>query len=161
MKLKFAVFLLFFCGNPNWVCAQDRFIPETPSAGKSPISEAPSSVSKLPSFATSIVPEKIFTEVMEPGITLPYLKSDPKTIQYPRWAVQRDWKGELLMAVEVLSNGNVGRYQVMKSTGVKMLDESAAKAIKTWKFHPGKKNGKPAVMCIQVPVTFELEEKRK
>lgn len=91
------------------------------------------------------------------GMTLPYLISHPKPVPYPRWAVKQGWQGRFVIAIEVLLNGTVGRYKVMESTGHRLLDEAAAEAVRTWKFKPAVKQGKPVVTCIEIPVIFRLE----
>ncbi len=103
-------------------------------------------------------PGPVFTEGGDyEGMLLPYLVSDPKLISYPRWAIHNGWHGECAIAIEVLTNGSVGRYKVTRSTGYQMLDEEAVKAVKSWKFHPAVKDGKAMVTCIQVPITFQLQ----
>ena len=93
------------------------------------------------------------------GTQLPYLISNPKPIPYPRWALRQGWQGDLEIALEILKDGHVGRYKVMKSTGHKVLDEAAVEAIHTWRFHPAMKNGKIILTCIQVPVKFQIDPK--
>lgn len=92
------------------------------------------------------------------GIELPYLISTPTPIKYPRWALRQGWEGRFTIAVEVLTDGTVGRYYVMQSTGRKILDKAATEAVRTWKFHPAMKNGQPIVECVQIPVTFKISE---
>ncbi len=104
-------------------------------------------------------PGPVFTVGDEEGVILPYLLDHPKRIAYPRWAIRQGWEGNLILAVEILTDGSVGRLQVMKSTGYKLLDKTASKAIQHWKFHPATKDGKPVLTCIQIPVDFKLEEK--
>lgn len=102
-------------------------------------------------------PGKVFTEGGDySGMILPYLISTPKPISYPRWAIRQGWEGRFVMAIEVLLDGSVGRYKVMESTGHSLLDGTAVKAVKSWKFQPAVKNGKPMVTCIEIPVTFQL-----
>ena len=103
-------------------------------------------------------PGRVFTEGGDySGMILPYLLSNPKPIPYPRWAVRQGWQGRFVIAIEVLVNGSVGRFKVMKSTGHTLLDESATNAVRIWKFSPAAKNGKPVVTCIQIPVVFQLD----
>ncbi|MBI4549477.1 MAG: energy transducer TonB [Candidatus Omnitrophica bacterium] len=87
---------------------------------------------------------------------LPYLREKPEPVVYPRWAVARGWNGEVVLAVEILPDGRVGRWQVMKSSGRKMLDLAAVKAVRKWRFAPAKKGGRPILSCIQVPVYFKI-----
>ena len=93
------------------------------------------------------------------GTQLPYLVSYPKPIRYPRWAQQQGWQGDLSIAIEILTDGSVGRYKVMQSTGHTILDEAATEAVKTWKFHPAMKGGQAIVTCIQIPVRFQIDSK--
>lgn len=103
-------------------------------------------------------PGKIFTTGDETAdFELPFLKHSPQPIRYPRWALKQGWQGELLVAVEILKNGTVGRWQVMRTTGHRSLDEAAVKAVKTWRFEPGKLRGKAIVSCIQIPIRFRVE----
>lgn len=105
-------------------------------------------------------PGTVFTTGDEgPNFELPYLVSYPKQISYPMWAIHQGWEGKLVLAVEILQNGSVGRTAVMESTGRKILDEAATHSIQTWKFHPAMKNGQPALTCIQIPIVFQLAEK--
>jgi protein TonB len=39
-----------------------------------------------------------------------------------------------------------------------VLDKSALEAVKTWKFEPGRKIGKPTIMWVDVPVKFVLKD---
>ncbi len=91
------------------------------------------------------------------GVNLPYLISTPKPIQYPRWAMRQGWEGKLEIALEILKDGSVGRHKVMKSTGHRLLDEAATEAVRTWRFAPATKGGNFVLTCIELPVTFQLE----
>ena len=90
------------------------------------------------------------------GMALPYLIAMPKSIPYPRWARREGFQGRLVISLEILKNGNVGRWRIEQSTGDAKLDQNAADAILTWKFHPAMQKGKPVTTCIEVPVNFEL-----
>lgn len=92
------------------------------------------------------------------NITLPYLLANPAPIPYPRWAVRQGWQGRFDIALEILKDGSVGPTQVMRSTGYSLLDQSAEKAVKKWKFHPAIENGQPVATCIQMPVLFQIEK---
>ena len=102
-----------------------------------------------------VKPGEVFTEGDDADV-LPYLISNPKPISYPKWAVTQNWQGKIVIAVEVLTDGSVGLYQVMRSTGYQMLDEAAVQAVQSWKFHPALKEGQPIRTCIQIPVIFQL-----
>ncbi|MBI4115541.1 MAG: energy transducer TonB [Candidatus Omnitrophica bacterium] len=102
---------------------------------------------------------KVFTTGFQaPGFVLPSLKEDPAPIRYPRWAVQEGWEGTFIIAVEILTTGEVDRFKVMQSTGYSLLDEAATDAVRKWHFHPAQENGKSIVTCIQIPIHFRLED---
>ncbi len=105
-------------------------------------------------------PGAVFTEGGSyQGMQLPYLVSNPKSISYPRWALRQGWQGDLEIALEILKDGHVGRFKVMKSTGHKILDDAATEAIHTWKFYPAMKDGKIILTCIRIPVKFQINSK--
>jgi len=76
---------------------------------------------------------------------------------YPVQAREQGWQGTALLKVQVLKNGTVGSLEVMRSSGFSILDQSALKGVKEWKFLPAQKDGQPAEMFVQIPVTFRLE----
>ena len=100
---------------------------------------------------------KLFTTGYHPSdFTLPSLKEEPAPIRYPRWAVREGWEGTFVMAVEILTTGEVGRWGVIESTGYPLLDEAAVGAVRQWRFHPGTEHNNAVAMCIQIPIHFEL-----
>jgi protein TonB len=107
---------------------------------------------------TTPQPGPAFSEGDETGLTLAYLLSAPQPIRYPRWAVRQGWEGTLTVAVEILPDGKVGRWKVMKSTGYRILDQAAVKAVREWRFHPATEGEKPVLSCIQIPIRFRLSD---
>lgn len=75
---------------------------------------------------------------------------------YPLPARQRGYAGVVMLAVEVLADGSVGRLKMKKTSGYELLDKSAREAVKGWKFSPAKKMGTPVTMWVDIPVKFEL-----
>lgn len=145
-------------------------IPSVNASQNVPIDSVPAGrgEQRLPAYPFSAVvtrdgkitvkPGAVFTEAGDSrGLSLPYLISNPKPISYPRWAVRQGWQGTCEIAIEVLTGGTVGRYKVMHSAGYHVLDHEAVKAVRSWKFYPAMKDGKPVVTCVQIPVFFKLE----
>ena len=85
----------------------------------------------------------------------PLYQRNPKPA-YPALARRRGWQGTVVLAIMVLTDGSAGQVAVHKSSGHTLLDNSALKTIKTWRFLPGMKNGAPIAMEVQVMVHFEL-----
>lgn len=75
---------------------------------------------------------------------------------YPREARKKGYEGEVVLRVEVLSNGQVGEIEVRRSSGHEILDRSAMTAVKQWKFIPAKKDESPVPAWVNIPVTFQL-----
>ena len=91
------------------------------------------------------------------GMELPYLISDPKPMPYPQWAIQEGVEGQVVLAIEIRSDGGVGETEVMQSSGNTLLDELAREFVKDWRFHPAMKSGQPITECIQIPIVFQIE----
>jgi TonB family protein len=76
---------------------------------------------------------------------------------YPRLAQTRGYEGTVLLSVEVLSDGRVGRTRIKSSSGYPLLDQSALDTMKQWSFEPGKKKGVPVAMWVDIPIRFALQ----
>ena len=44
--------------------------------------------------------------------------------------------------VEVLADGGAGRVEIRSSAGHDILDRAALEAVRTWKFEPGRREGR-------------------
>lgn len=79
---------------------------------------------------------------------------------YPRQAVRRNLEGEVLLLVEVLPTGEIGRIDVRESSGHRILDNAAIEAVKAWKFEAALVEGRPVRSFVEVPILFELKSRR-
>ncbi len=75
---------------------------------------------------------------------------------YPSMARRRGLAGTVILNVLVSNRGDVDRLSIHQSSGYKVLDKTALKAVNSWKFKPGKQGGKVISMHVLVPVSFEL-----
>lgn len=64
----------------------------------------------------------------------------------------------MILSVYVLGNGRIGEVRIEQSTGYPGLDEAAAREARRWRFKPGTRDGVPAPMWKQVPITFQLRQ---
>lgn len=80
----------------------------------------------------------------------------PKPPVYPRLALQRRQQGEVLIHARVNAEGETEQLQLVQSSGYRLLDQSAMKAVEGWLFLPAWRNGVPIVAWIEVPVSFEI-----
>ncbi|MBM4341083.1 MAG: energy transducer TonB [Deltaproteobacteria bacterium] len=113
----------------------------------------------VPSISSS---EKPHTALRSPPLSesdiifaQPRYAENPKPL-YPREAKKKGYEGEVLLRVEVLSNGQVGEIEVRRSSGHEVLDRSAIKTVKQWKFIPAKKGETPVPIWVNIPVAFQL-----
>ena len=111
-------------------------------------------------IATEIVSSQQSDTLRDPRPVLP--DTDPSYVKcpsppYPSLARKRGIQGTVILRVEVLADGMVGEIEVKRSSGYKVLDKSALKAVKGWRFIPAVRNGVYAKAQVNVPVRFELE----
>jgi protein TonB len=76
---------------------------------------------------------------------------------YPAVAIRRGYEGSVLLNAYVLPNGEVEEVTISKSSGHKVLDNAALKAVKKWKFVPAQRGFKAVSSWVKVPIEFRLE----
>jgi periplasmic protein TonB len=123
------------------------------------ISPSPASATKGASSSTdspSLVEtpnpdeEKVYSKQAAPL----YLKNPPP--DYPSMARRRGSEGTVILEVLVDREGRVRDLNVFQSSGHKMLDRAAMRAVKGWLFEPGTRGEEKTDMWVKVPVTFRL-----
>ena len=100
--------------------------------------------------------EKIFNAVVTQTQAIPKYKTNPK-IFYPRIAKRKGYQGKVLLLVVVSKTGAAKKVLISKSSGHKLLDKAARKAVSQWQFYPGTNSGKPVEMSVEVPIRFNLK----
>jgi periplasmic protein TonB len=95
--------------------------------------------------------------VYVPGkdVTAPRVVKEVKPL-YTAEARSAKVQGTIGLDVVVLKDGRVGDVRVTRSLDAG-LDEQAVKAVKQWEFEPGKKDGKPVPVRVDVEMTFTLK----
>ena len=89
------------------------------------------------------------------GGPFPRYAKNPKPV-YPQEAREKGYQGEVLLKVEVLSNGQVGQLEVKRSSGYEVLDQSALTTVKQWKFIPARKGEVAIPVWVNIPIKFQL-----
>jgi periplasmic protein TonB len=87
---------------------------------------------------------------------VPAYHDNPKPV-YPELARRRGWQGTVTLAVLVQADGAVAEVQLSHGSGYPLLDQSAEKSVRRWRFIPASHNGQPVAMTVLVPVHFTLE----
>lgn len=76
---------------------------------------------------------------------------------YPAKALQQGIAGRVVLRVRVDAEGRVTSVQVYRSSGNRSLDQSAADAVKIWRFEPAKQLGQAVSAEVAVPIRFVIE----
>jgi len=77
--------------------------------------------------------------------------------EYPRVARQRGWEGDVMLWVRVDRLGRVSQSGVEASSGFALLDRSALRTVRGWRFQPAHHKGIPVESHVRVPISFRLE----
>jgi len=75
--------------------------------------------------------------------------------EYPEEARRARIEGVVILEAVINIDGTVGEIEIIRSAH-KSLDEAAIKAVKQYRFIPGKINGKPVRTFFTVSITFTL-----
>ena len=88
------------------------------------------------------------------GVTAPraIYKPDP---EYSEEARKAKYQGTVLLGMIIDASGRPRGLKVERGLGMG-LDEKALEAVRTWKFEPAEKDGKPVAVAISVEVAFRL-----
>jgi TonB family protein len=73
---------------------------------------------------------------------------------YPLGAIVNNLQGKVVLRVEVLTNGAVGKILRKESSGAQILDTAAYETVKRWRFQPAQRNGQPVVAWMTVPIEY-------
>ena len=134
--------------------------PEEGGAKRTPsLSPLPSAENQIrgDDLRASLIPEGVDSSRSYP-ITLarPRYDRNPKP-PYPRIARRRGYEGVVVLKAEILPNGRVGELRIRRSSGHYILDKSALRTVKKWKFIPAKRGEEPIRIWAEIPIKFTLE----
>ncbi|MGB0467370.1 MAG: energy transducer TonB [Pontibacterium sp.] len=77
---------------------------------------------------------------------------------YPRIARKRGQQGTVWLRAYVKASGEVGQVSVSESSGFRLLDKAALKAVRQWRFTPAQQDGHAQAAYVKIPVTFLLDK---
>lgn len=78
--------------------------------------------------------------------------------QYPYQAQQRGWEGVVVLKALIKAEGRPERVVIERTSGHRILDKTALKAVEKWKFVPGRVGNITVSSWIKIPIRFELEK---
>ena len=99
---------------------------------------------------------------VRPGgrITSPEIVKEVRP-QYTSDAMRAKIQGVVAVEAVVKTDGTVGMVRVVRSLDKEFgLDEEAVKAVKQWKFRPGKKGDVAVPVLVSIELTFTMRDRR-
>ncbi len=118
------------------------------------IEKEPASLQPEPGKTVS-QPKEIAAQIIQQAS--PMYKINPPP-EYPRLAKRRGFEGIVVIESLVDIAGKAVKVRIFTTSGHKILDNAALKAIRHWRFTPGSINGKQQEMWIKIPVRFWLSD---
>ncbi len=88
------------------------------------------------------------------GVSAPRAIYQPDP-EYSEEARKAKWQGTVVLWVVIGPDGKTRDIKIVRSLGMG-LDEKAIEAVRTWRFEPGKKDGQPVAVQVNVEVNFRL-----
>ena len=133
---------------------EEVVIPEEPKAAVPAAAEIGDGSSPVPGKdATTLYASGGAQSLAKPN----YLKNPPPA--YPETARRLGQEGLVVLAVNVSRDGAPDSVEIKQSSGYALLDESAVKAVKRWKFQPAKIGSLSIESKVEIPIRYQLEEK--
>ena len=93
------------------------------------------------------------------GNTVPPVIIQWVDASYTDSALKQRVEGSVVLMAIVRQDGSIGAVSVSESLEGS-LDRRALEAVRTWKFEPATRAGKPVVVVVEIRVDFELPEER-
>ena len=135
--------------------------PQLPVVAQAPVDDGPPSANTV-QVATPAPPAPVAAAPAPPApepVTEPRgyagYRSNPAP-EYPALAQDRGLQGQVVLKVHVLASGKPDNVAVDKSSGHKILDDAAVKAVLAWSFDPAKRGQTPIDGWVKVPLNFKL-----
>ena len=94
------------------------------------------------------------SEVRLPSSHAEYLNNPQPP--YPALSLRMHETGQVVLRVLIGKNGQALRGDVFQTSGFHRLDQSALKAVLSWRYVPGKVNGQAQDMWFDIPINFKL-----
>lgn len=110
--------------------------------------------SKISNASTGSQGDEAFAgyERVTAGITPPKATKSPDP-PYPELPADTEPRGVVVMLIGVDTRGHVGPVHVVRSSA-SAFEKIAVDTVKTWRFKPAKKDGKPVPVEITVEMSF-------
>lgn len=115
--------------------------------------EAASQIQQATSGLVSKTATKLNSATTKP-VEANYLKNPPPS--YPEKARLRKQQGTVLLDVRVKTDGKPRNIEIAKSSGYRLLDETALRTVRRWEFVPARRGSRIIEANVEVPITFKI-----
>jgi protein TonB len=75
--------------------------------------------------------------------------------EYPEMAIFLGYQGSSIVRIMVSAKGLSEGVEILRSSGHKILDESAAKALRKWRFTPSKHGNTPVIISVDYVLYYK------
>ena len=132
---------------------------QTPAVKRSPrwsqtISDA-AGVASLGITSPTGSPSAAATIKTSAAIPASYAESNLKP-EYPLLSRRQEEEGTVHLNIKVKADGTAGEIQLKRTSGYALLDESALRAVRNWRFTPASINNMPIAEWYQIAIPFKL-----
>ena len=103
---------------------------------------------------TTTVPEPTDKRALSRDVTPPTVLSRIEPV-YSEEARKAGLEGTVELSAIIRNDGSIEAVKVLRGLGMG-LDENAIKALKSWRFHPGMKGGRPVDLRVNIEVKFSM-----
>lgn len=114
-------------------------------------------------------PKEIEKKEIQKPVYIPPIKgalaeAEPDVVRnespvYPLLARENGWEGTVVLRVFVDKEGKPGQILVDKSSGCRILDQAAVRAVERWQFIPARLGAIALTSWVRIPIRFMLENK--
>jgi TonB family protein len=129
-----------------------------PVLGTPQAASQPPAIGEQAKAAQLPLPEGVFRP--GGGVTLPEVVKEIRP-QYTPDSMRAKIQGVIEVEAVVQTDGTVGMVRVVRSLDKEHgLDDQAVRAVKQWRFRPGKRGGVAVPVLVSIELTFTLRDKR-
>ncbi|WP_120495397.1 TonB family protein [Kiloniella sp. EL199] len=91
-----------------------------------------------------------------PLLTQPSFSRPPRPPEYPQRAKRKKLQGNVVLRAKIDRSGIVQEIRVWRSSGHRLLDKAAEKAMRQWRFTPARQGGITTASWVEFPINFSI-----
>ena len=108
--------------------------------------------------ATMVIPPSGKTSARD---NFPISDNHNPSPEYPEMAVFLGYQGNVIVRIRVSAKGDSVGVEILRSSGHKILDDSAANALRKWRFTPTKHDNTPMNDSVIITVSYVLYDRNQ